>query len=112
MTYRLTRDTVCEMVDPDPPRLSGEHRLWAAVVFRAVEDAIGNFGGVGSSCTQKRIREGTSARDWFQERSYEDYGWGWVSEILGLSEEIVRAIEQRAGAKSGGRGSARVRRSW
>ena len=78
---------------PQGRELTPEESLLIAIVSRAVMDAREDYMGneAGWQC-----QAGREARKWFRDHSSNDFGWAWIIERLGLTDRIVKRIEQRA----------------
>ena len=62
-----------------------ERQLWCAVVGRALEDALGNPGGISGSFAQHRAV--VEARDWFEENGLD---FRRACEAAGFEPDLLR----------------------
>lgn len=74
-----------------------ERALFCKVVLRAFQDARGRrLSGAETTSEVSASRRQQEARDWFEERSGEDLGWGFVAESLGFDPDTIIRIENAA----------------
>ncbi len=79
------------------PDASSERQLWCAVIGRALEDAMGNVGGVTGTVARRRAMD--EARDWFV-RNGDDFRR--VCDAAGYDSNQLRLRALRLIAGNGG----------
>lgn len=77
-----------------------ERQLWCAVVGRALEDALGNPGGISGSFAQHRAV--IEARDWFEENGLD---FRRACEAAGFEPDLLRHRALRLIAERGAKPS-------
>lgn len=85
-----------EPVGADTPVQSRERQLWCAVVGRALEDALGQPGGIAGTTARRRAVD--EARDWFV-RNGDDFRR--VCDAAGYEPDLLRRRALKLIAENG-----------
>ena len=81
------RQIIQTLVDP-PAHLSPEAELWAAVLFRAVDDLRGHC--CHCPTARERLRLQRDVSEWFSSHRKSEGSFEWVCQIFGFDSQTIR----------------------